>query len=249
MRYLVGYAVEMLGKGYADVVIVDLAENGRAYAHFFARSPLRGSTPSEFMMAFRDVGDMTLRLPLQIHRRFRRKALLRREAIAAAALLVAWNKNLALLPVLREYESLKAKRAVRGLQPRDDVIDAASKDVEVMIRDPFKWAHRGLTEFRDAPKDHTGQDTPQRLHLDGVAHPDHDTVRKPDLDHMLVAARCQSDKASVLDLVRDGDWHKRVSCGAIRNRFRKQLTPPGEQLARRDAMIACNLRRCTAGLR
>jgi hypothetical protein len=26
------YAVEMLGKGYADVVIVDLAENGQAYA-------------------------------------------------------------------------------------------------------------------------------------------------------------------------------------------------------------------------
>jgi hypothetical protein len=26
------YATEMLGKGYADVVIVDLAENGKAYA-------------------------------------------------------------------------------------------------------------------------------------------------------------------------------------------------------------------------
>ena len=26
------YAIEMLGKGYADVVIVDLAENGQAYA-------------------------------------------------------------------------------------------------------------------------------------------------------------------------------------------------------------------------
>ncbi len=26
------YALEMLGKGYADVVIVDLAENGKAYA-------------------------------------------------------------------------------------------------------------------------------------------------------------------------------------------------------------------------
>jgi hypothetical protein len=26
------YAVEMLGKGYADVVIVDLAEDGKAYA-------------------------------------------------------------------------------------------------------------------------------------------------------------------------------------------------------------------------
>ena len=25
------YAIEMLGKGYADVVIVDLAENGKAY--------------------------------------------------------------------------------------------------------------------------------------------------------------------------------------------------------------------------
>jgi hypothetical protein len=26
------YAIEMLGKGYADVVIIDLAENGKAYA-------------------------------------------------------------------------------------------------------------------------------------------------------------------------------------------------------------------------
>ena len=26
------YAIEMLGKGYADVVIVDLAENGQAHA-------------------------------------------------------------------------------------------------------------------------------------------------------------------------------------------------------------------------
>ena len=26
------YAVELLAKGYADVVIVDLAENGKAYA-------------------------------------------------------------------------------------------------------------------------------------------------------------------------------------------------------------------------
>ena len=76
MRYLVGYTVEMLGKGYADVVIVDLAENGRAYAHFLQEFLLRVATPSEFMMAFRDVGDMTLRLPLQIHRQFRRKALL-----------------------------------------------------------------------------------------------------------------------------------------------------------------------------
>ncbi len=26
------YAIEMVGKGYADVVIVDLADNGKAYA-------------------------------------------------------------------------------------------------------------------------------------------------------------------------------------------------------------------------
>ena len=27
-----GYAIEMLGKGYADVVIIALTENGKAYA-------------------------------------------------------------------------------------------------------------------------------------------------------------------------------------------------------------------------
>jgi hypothetical protein len=34
-----------------------------------------------------------------------------------------------------------------------------------------------------------------------------------------------------------------------RNRFRKQLASPDEQLARRNAMIACNLRCCAPGLR
>lgn len=55
--------------------------------------------------------------------------------------------------------------------------------------------------------------------LDRVAHSDHDTVWKPDLDLTLVAARCRSRQSLCLGLIRDRDWHKRVRCGAIRNRF------------------------------
>jgi hypothetical protein len=36
---------------------------------------------------------------------------------------------------------------------------------------------------------HRGEDAPQRLDLDGIAHCDHHPVRKPDLDRTLVSAR------------------------------------------------------------
>jgi hypothetical protein len=77
--------------------------------------------------------------------------------MSACALLLVANKDHALVPVLREYESLlEAKRLRRGLRPGDDVIDAAAADVRDMIEEPVKWAHRWLREFRDDPNDQTG---------------------------------------------------------------------------------------------
>jgi hypothetical protein len=68
--------------------------------------------------------------------------------MSACALLLVANKDRALVPALREYESLlEAKRLRRGLRPGDDVIDAAAADVRDMIEEPVKWAHRWLREF------------------------------------------------------------------------------------------------------
>jgi hypothetical protein len=48
--------------------------------------------------------------------------------MSACALLLVANKDHALVPVLREYESLlEAKRLRRGLRPGDDVIDARGR--------------------------------------------------------------------------------------------------------------------------
>ena len=111
-------------------------------------------------LAERELGDMTpeqLRLPKETHRRYREKALLYRESMSACALMVIANKDPGLKPVLREYKGiLEAKRAARGLRPGRDVIDGAAEELEDMINDPFKWAHRWLMEFRDDPNDQTG---------------------------------------------------------------------------------------------
>jgi hypothetical protein len=46
------------------------------------------------------------------------------------------------------------KMAERGLQmSRDQLANAAFDDVEAMAADPFKWAQRWLSEFRDDPND------------------------------------------------------------------------------------------------
>ena len=44
--------------------------------------------------------------------------------------------------------------AERGLQMnRDQLAKAAIDDFEMMFDDPFKWAQRWLSEFRDDPND------------------------------------------------------------------------------------------------
>jgi hypothetical protein len=46
------------------------------------------------------------------------------------------------------------KAAGRGLQMnKDQLANAAFEDVEAMMSDPFKWAQRWLSEFRDDPND------------------------------------------------------------------------------------------------
>jgi hypothetical protein len=50
-------------------------------------------------------------------------------------------------------------------------------------------------------------------------------------------------------LVRDLDRHEAIAPDTMRNRFRKQLTPPGKQLAWRDAVFARDLRCRPAGPR
>ena len=79
----------------------------------------------------------------------------------------------------------------------------------------------------------------QRLDLDDVAR--HDPVRKPDLDRAFTD-RGRGRTRRSRTLIRDRDRHEPVAPNAARNRFRKQLTPPGEQLARGDAVIAGHLR-------
>ena len=108
----------------------------------------------------RELGDMTpesLQLPEEKIQRYREKALLYREGRSLCALLEIVNKDLKLLPVLREYEGfLEAKLVGRGSQPRrDQLFEDAVADLSDMIADPMKWAHRWLAEFREDPNDET----------------------------------------------------------------------------------------------
>ena len=94
--------------------------------------------------------------------------------MSACALLWVANRDHALVPVLRDYQSLlEAKRLRRGLRPGDDVIDAAAADVRDMIEEPVKWAHRWLREFSDDPNDQTGLYSSQITACDSLV------VRKP----------------------------------------------------------------------
>jgi hypothetical protein len=70
---------------------------------------------------------------------------------------------------------------------------------------------------------------------------DHNPVRKPDLDRAFTD-RGRGRARRSRSLVRDRDRHEPVALDAARKYFRKQLTPPGEQLARGDAVIASHLR-------
>jgi hypothetical protein len=60
-----------------------------------------------------------------------------------------------LQPLLLAYGNLLVhKMAERGLQiSRDQLANAALDDVERMVDEPFKWAQRWLSEFRDDPND------------------------------------------------------------------------------------------------
>ena len=104
----------------------------------------------------RELGDMTpesLRLPKEKIQRYREKVLLYCEGRSLCALLEIVNKDLKLLPVLREYEGfLEAKLVGRGSQPRrDQLFENAVADLSEMFADPVKWAHRWLAEFREDP--------------------------------------------------------------------------------------------------
>jgi hypothetical protein len=80
--------------------------------------------------------------------------LLQRELISFAALMQVAKKT-KLQPVMLAYGNLLVNKiAERGLQMNSDQLAmAALDDVQAMITDPFKWAQRWLSEFRDDPND------------------------------------------------------------------------------------------------
>ena len=90
-----------------------------------------------------------------LHHAYQNKIVLQRELISFAALMECANPETKLGPVLLAYENLLLhKIAKRGLQMSgDQLAHAAAEDVEAMIADPFKWAQRWLSEFRNDPND------------------------------------------------------------------------------------------------
>jgi hypothetical protein len=98
---------------------------------------------------------LKLRIPTALHHAYQNKMVLQRELICFAALMSVAKPESKLPPVMLAYGNLLVqKTADRGLQmTRDQLAQAALDDVEVMIADPYKWAQRWLSEFRDDPND------------------------------------------------------------------------------------------------
>jgi hypothetical protein len=106
----------------------------------------------------RELGGMTpekLRIPTNMHARYREKALHYREICALAAI-ATLAQDTRLRGVMGALVSLvQAKRARRGLgsASRDEAMYSAIDSVEDLFTDPFKWAQRWLMEFRNDPDD------------------------------------------------------------------------------------------------
>jgi hypothetical protein len=101
------------------------------------------------------IRDITTELRIPTAHAYQNKIVLQRELISFVALMETAKPGSKLQSVMLEYENLLVhKIAERGLQMnRDQLANAAKDDVGTMIAEPFKWAQRWLSEFRDDPKD------------------------------------------------------------------------------------------------
>jgi hypothetical protein len=110
------------------------------------------------LVAHNDFGDITalkLRIPTASHQAYQDKVLLQREMICFVALMETAHPGSQLQPVMLAFgDLLVSKLNTRGVQMnRDQLANSALADVQVMIADPFPWAQRWLSEFRDDPSD------------------------------------------------------------------------------------------------
>jgi hypothetical protein len=110
------------------------------------------------LVAHNDFGDITalkLRIPTALHQAYQNKILLQREMICFAALMQTANPDTQLPSVMLAFGNLlERKVAERGLQMnRDQIANASLDDAEAMLTEPYPWAQRWLSEFRDNPND------------------------------------------------------------------------------------------------
>lgn len=110
------------------------------------------------LVAHNDFGDITalkLRIPTASHQAYQNKILLQREIICFVALMETAHPESQLQPVMLAFgDLLVSKLNARGVQMnRDQFANGGLADVEAMIADPFSWAQRWLSEFRDDPND------------------------------------------------------------------------------------------------
>jgi hypothetical protein len=102
-----------------------------------------------------DITALKLRIPTALHHAYQSKMVLQRELFSFAALASVANPGSKLQPVMRAYGNLLVdKMAKRDLQMSEDQLaNAACDDLDAMIADPFIWAQRWLSEFREDPND------------------------------------------------------------------------------------------------
>jgi hypothetical protein len=110
------------------------------------------------LVAHNNLGEITalkLRIPTALHHAYQNKIVLQRELISFAALMQIAKPRTKLQPVMLAYGNLLVNKiGERGLQMNSDQLaNAAIDEVEAMIADPFKWAQRWLSEFRNDPND------------------------------------------------------------------------------------------------
>jgi hypothetical protein len=109
------------------------------------------------LVVHNDLGDITalkLRIPTALHQAYHNKILLQREMMCFVALMQSANPRTHLPPVMLAFgDLLVATLSARGLQiNKDQLAETALDDVQDMIAQPFPWAQRWLSEFRDDPK-------------------------------------------------------------------------------------------------
>jgi hypothetical protein len=110
------------------------------------------------LVAHNDFGDITalkLRIPTASHQTYQNKMLLQREMICFVALMETAHPESQLQSVMLAFgDLLISKLSARGVQMnRDQLANSALADVGAMIADPFPWAQRWLSEFRNDPND------------------------------------------------------------------------------------------------